>query len=266
MAKKDEQLTAQQAAEAQASAQEPTAAVSETPNRDAWFANMRGKYGEDKSDEELFDLSSKGYDKEHEYAKQARSDVNEFAEAIKNNPQLLPFYQKVIELGADNAEMALLELGDDLVDLLTGNIDSEAYQEKKRRKAESDAESSRLAEEKSTKQTAQRAALEAWAEKKGINPDEFVGEVQSKLLDPLAAFSAEEALFDSLYNMIYHDEDVEAARVQGRNEKIVTERKKNAGSSDGQVNRSSAAAGADKPVQKSRLATIRENREYARNL
>ena len=267
MAEKKEKDAAQQAAaEAQAAEAAAQANASETPNRDKWFAGLRGKYGEELTDEELYGKAIEGYDAEHEYAKQARADVNEFAEAIKNNPQLLPFYQKVIELGADDAEMALLELGDDLIDLLTGKIDSEAYKEKKRLAAESAAEEARQAEEKNQAKIAQRAALEAWAEKKGIDPDEFIEKVQTTLLEPISAYSAAEELFESLYNMIYHDDDVEAARVQERNKKIVTERKKNASMTDGQNNRSSAAAGVQTNNEGNPLARMASRGAAARNL
>ena len=46
--------------------QEPVAEVSLTPNRDKMLENLRGKYGADKSDEDLFDLAMKGYDADHE--------------------------------------------------------------------------------------------------------------------------------------------------------------------------------------------------------
>lgn len=266
MAKKEEQLAAQQAAEAAAAAQASTSAMSDTPNRDKWLANLRAKYGDELSEDELYGKSMEGYDAEHEYAKQSRADLDQFSKTIQNNPTMLAFYQKLIELGEDNAEMALLELGDDLVSYLTGEIDSNAYQERKRLKAETEAENSRRSEELGQKKTAQRAALEAWAEKKGLDPDEFVSDVQTKLLEPIAAFSAEEALFESLYNMLYHDEDVEAAEVRGRNATITTQRKKNAGATDGQTNRSSAAAGVQGEEGKNPLARMASRGAAARNL
>lgn len=242
MAKKDENLEAQQAAEV-APAQEAQAPAAETPNRDKWFANLRGKYGEDLSEEDLYGKAMESYDAEHEYAKQARNDVNEFANVVNQNPALLNFYQRVIELGADDAEMALAELGDDLVSLLTGEIDSEAYKEIKRRKAETEAENARKAEENEQKRIAQRAALEAFCQEKGIDPDEFIDKVQKTLLEPISAFSVEKELFETLYKMLNYDEDIEAAEVRGRNAKITAERKKAAASTDGLVNRGSASAG-----------------------
>lgn len=266
MAKKDETIAAQQAAEAAAAEEAKAAqqAATETPNRDKWLANLRAKHGDEIPEDELYGRAMEGYDAEHDYAKQARADLDAFANVVNNNPALLNFYQKVIELGEDDAEMALMELGDDLVGYLTGEIDGESYKERKRLKAEAEAESARKAEETNQKRIAQRAALEAFCEKKGIDPDEFIEKVQTELLEPVSVFSAEEALFENLYNMIYHDDDVEAARVQERNAKIVTERKKAAGATDGQQNRQSAAASVQE--QKSPLARMASRGEAARNL
>lgn len=232
MAKKDEK-TVQQVQEMPPTEptntpEPPSAAAnpsSQTPNYDLWRKNMRAKYGEDKSDEELYALSTKGYNEEHEYAKQARADLDQFSKTIQNNPTMLAFYQKLIELGEDNAEMALLELGDDLVSYLNGEIDSDVYKERKRLKADADAENARKSEELGQKKIAQRAALEAWAEKKGIDPDEFIDKVQTTLLEPMAAFSAEEALFDALYNMLNYDAAVASAEVRGRNANIQEQRR-----------------------------------------
>lgn len=222
MAKTEDQLKEQQAAEAASQAANTPSA---TPNRDKWMANMRGKYGEELSEDELYGKSMEGYDAEHEYAKQSRADLEQFSRTIQNNPTMLAFYQKLIELGEDDAEMALLELGDDLVSYLNGEIDSDVYKERKRLKAEADAENARKSEELGQKKTAQRAALEAWAEKKGIDPDEFIDKVQTTLLEPMAAFSAEEALFDALYNMLNYDAAVASAEVRGRNANIQEQRR-----------------------------------------
>ena len=160
-------------------------------NKQRWEQNLRAKYPDVQDEDELYGKAMVGYDTEHEYAKQSRADLQDFAQNINENPQLLAFYQKLQELGADNAEMALMELGDDLVSYLTGEIDSDVYQERKRRKAEADAESQRAAMERSEKAAAQRAAMEAWCESKGYDPDEWRERVMQTLLDPISAFSTE---------------------------------------------------------------------------
>lgn len=219
---------------------------SQPTNKERWEKNLRAKYPDVQDEDELYRMAMEGYDTEHEYAKQSRADLQDFAKNINENPQLLAFYQKMQELGADNAEMALLELGDDLISFLTGEIDSKVYQERKRRKAEADAESQRAATERQEKAAAQRAALEAWCESKGYDPDEWRERVMRTLLDPISTFSTETALFETLDNMLNYNDDVEQARIQGRNENIVARRKKNANATDGQLNGGSTAATAAK--------------------
>lgn len=225
--------------------QQPVEGNVATPTkRDQWLQNMRGKYPDIQDEDELYGKSMEGYDTEHDYAKRSREELQEFAQDVNNNPQLLAFYQKVQELGADNAEMALAELGDDLASLLTGEIDSEVYQERKRRKAETDAESARLTNERNEKSAAQRAALEAWCEQKGYDVEEWRERVMEKLLNPISSFSTDVALFETLDNMLNYDTDVEAAEVKGRNANITAQRRRQAAQTDGQMNGGSAAAGA----------------------
>ena len=251
MAKENETIV-QQGASANPPAQ-PT-------NKERWERNLRAKYPDVQDEDELYGKAMEGYDTEHEYAKQSRQDLQDFAKNINENPQLLAFYQKMQELGADNAEMALLELGDDLISYLTGEIDSDVYQERKRRKAEADAESERAATERREKAKAQRAAMEAWCESEGYDPDEWRERVMQKLLDPISRFSTETALFETLDNMLNYNDDVEQARIQGRNENIVTRRKKAANATDGQLNGGSAAAGAQ-PKRKASIFDIARDAE-----
>lgn len=256
MAKKDENLEAQQAAEAAANAAAETQTPSETPNRDKWFANMRGKYGEDKSEEELYDLSSKGYDEEHEYAKQQRADIDAFANSIKDYPELAAFYS---EAAAGNIGSAILNLGDLMDAYRKGEIDDEKYRNAvAERKAADD--------EKNSKIAAQKEVFEKWCKDKGYDPEEWIAKAEEMLFKPMASYALAEAQFDAIDKMLNYDEDVEAAKVQGRNENIVTQRKKSAAATDGQVNSGSASAGAAAKGKTNSITDMANRRAALRNL
>lgn len=263
MAKKDEKLEAQQAAEAAAQAAAETQTPSETPNRDRWIANMRGKYGEDKSEEELYDLSSKGYDEEHDFAKQQRADIDAFTNSIKDYPELASFYS---EAAQGNIGAAILNLGDLIDAYRSGEIDDAKYKEQvaARKKEADDAAAAKETEQAELAE--QNRVFEEWCSKKGYDPEEWMAKAEEMLFGPMAKRMMTESVFDAIDKMINYDEDVEAAKVQGRNENIVTQRKKSAAATDGQVNGGSASAGAAEPAKPSRMSQIAKNREYARNL
>lgn len=254
MAKKDEKLEGQNVAAAPAATAAP--APSETPNRDKMLANLRTKYGEDKSDEDLYGLAMDGYDTEHDYAKQQRADVDEFTKQIQDYPELASFYS---EAAQGNIGAAILNLGDLLDAYRSGEMDDEKYRASIKEK-----EDAKKADEDAF--AAQDAVFEEWCAENGKDPDEWMKKADEALFKPMKARQLAKAQFDAIDKMLNYDEDVEAARVQGRNENIVTQRKKSAAATDGQVNGGSASAGAAEPAKPSRMSQIAKNREYARNL
>lgn len=263
MAKKDEKLEAQQAEEAAANAAAETQTPSETPNRDKWFANMRGKYGEDKSEEELYDLSSKGYDEEHDFAKQQRADIDAFTNSIKDYPELASFYS---EAAQGNIGAAILNIGA-LVDAYrSGEIDDAKYKEQvaARKKADEDAAAAKEAEQAELAE--QNRVFEEWCAKKGYDPEEWMAKANDALFSPMISRKMAEKQFDAIDKMINYDEDVEAARVQGRNENIVTQRKKSSAATDGQVNGGSASAGASTNKKTNSITAMANRRAALRNL
>lgn len=252
MAKKDEKLEAQQAAEAaaQAAANTPSA----TPNQDKWRENMRAKYPDATDDEALYEASMRGYDEEHEFAKQQRADIDAFTNSIKDYPELASFYS---EAAQGNIGAAILNIGA-LVDAYrSGEIDDAKYKEQvaARKKADEDAAAAKDAEQAELAE--QNRVFEEWCTKKGYDPEEWMEKANEALFSPMISRKMAEKQFDAIDKMINYDEDVEAARVQGRNENIVTQRKKSAAATDGQVNGGSAsgAAGTGKESPLARMAT-----------
>lgn len=263
MAKKDEKLEAQRAAEAAANAAAETQTPSETPNRNKWLANLRGKYGEDLSEEELYGKSMEGYDEEHEFAKQQRADIDAFTNSIKDYPELASFYS---EAAQGNIGTAILNLGDLIDAYRSGEIDDAKYKEQvaARKKEADDAAAAKATEQEELAE--QNRVFEEWCAKNGRDPEEWMAKAEEMLFGPMAKRKMTESVFDAIDKMINYDEDVEAARVQGRNENIVTQRKKSAAATDGQVNGGSASGAAGIGKTQSRLGGIASEMARARNL
>ena len=254
MAKENEKLESQPAAPAQ----------STTPNRDKWLANLRGKYGEDKSEEELYDLSMKGYDTEHEAAKQYAQETRDFADTINQYPELAGFYSEVSQ---GNVGAAVLNLGDLIDAYRSGEIDDEGYKAKvaERKKADEDAAAAE-ADKQAKIAKFDNEVFVPWCEKNGYDPEEWMKKADEMLFKPMYSYEMAEAQLDAIDNLINYDENIEEARVQERNKKIVAERKKSAAATDGQVNGGSASGAAGTGKTQSRLGGIASEMARARNL
>lgn len=266
MATKDEKLEAQQEAEATANAVSGTQTPSETPNRDKWFANMRGKYGEDKSEEELYDLSSQGYDAEHEANKRYAEEALQLEDILKDNPELGTVFSEIFERGKDgNPAGALRNLPDELKRYITDeNYGDEAYlADKKAREEEAAAKDER---DKKIEELRTRAFEEVCNEDGIADPEAALAALKGVFENPCETLEQCKEQARAFLKMVNYEDAVEAAKVQGRNENIVTQRKKSASATDGQVNGGSASAGAAEPAKLSRMSQIAKNREYARNL
>lgn len=213
--------------------------VSETPNRDKWFAGLRGKYGADLSDEELYGKAVESYDAEHEANKRFNEEARQFAEISAKNPNVAALF----------------------TDLLEGNLTDENYAENPelaeyaaRKKSKED--EAAAAEEAKREGELDLQAFEEICKEDGIEDVDGVVnklvELKSVLEEKPTDYEARKSRIRSLLHMVTYDDDLESARVQERNNKIVAQRKKAAGASDGMVNRGSAAAGAGQPKRNSR--------------
>ena len=232
MANKNEnQEQTQEQASASANAQ-PT-------NRERWERNLRAKYPDVQDEDELYGRAMDSYDTEHDYAKQSREEARQLADIINQNPEVAKFYS---DLSQGNVGAAFLNLGDLLKAYMSGEIDDEGYKNglAERQKAE---DAKKAAEDdRNSKIAAQDEVFKQWCEKKGYDPEEWMKRASEQLFTPMSSYAMAEAQFDAVDKMLNYDDDIEVARAQERNKKIVAERKKNAAASDGQLNRGSAAA------------------------
>lgn len=220
MVKKEEQLKEQQAAEAaaQAAANTPSA----TPNQDKWRENMRAKYPDAADDEALYEASMRGYDEEHDFAKQQREDIDAFTNSIKDYPELASFYS---EAAQGNIGAAILNIGA-LVDAYrNGEIDDAKYKEQvaARKKADEDAAAAKETEQAELAE--QNRIFEEWCAKKGYDPEEWMEKANEALFSPMISRKMAEKQFDAIDKMINYDAAVEAAEVRGRNANIQEQRR-----------------------------------------
>ncbi len=253
MAKENEQAQAQ-------AVQEP----SQTPNFDKWRTNLRSKYGEDKSDEELYGLSMNGYDEEHDAAKRYSAEAEELESILSANPDLAGVFAEIFTRGKDgNPAGALRNLPPDLKRYITDENYGDDEYLADRKKKEEDAASKKAKDEQT--QNLREQAFEGVCQEDGIaDPEAALEALQGVFNNPCETLEQCKEQVRSFLKMVDYDNAVEAAEVRGRNANIAAQRKKSAGSSDGQANGASAA-GSGK-AQNNPLSRMAESGAIARNL
>lgn len=195
-------------------------------DRDTWFNNMRNKYP-GKSDNELYRLSTEGYNTEHDYAKGMRSQMERLQEAINSNPMISAFIAEIFERGADNRpELAFRHLDDTLKAYMNGDIDEDGYIAERERQDNERKETERVESEKQAAIEAQTQEIINYCEENGIDEATFYEELKD-FFDKFGKHNLGKKEIGMLYNMVHHDENVadarEAGRVAGRNESIKAE-------------------------------------------
>lgn len=241
-----------------------TQVPSETPNRDKWRQGLIGKNPEleGADDEALYAASMDGYDAEHEANKiHAKDDEDKqrIQDAISKSPEVAAFMNRFLnpEDGAEPEE-AFAALGDDLVDLLTGKIDNEAYRNKKaaNAKAKADKEAADIA----IKNEAGKAFTEA-CEKIGIEPEEAYSQLMAKYgKEGGEDFRADATFYEALLRSLTYDEDIAAAEARGRTQSFNERRGNSRGNSDGLPHRQTGGGAAIEKEDPNSLAAIGRRR------
>lgn len=229
MAKKDEQNEALE--------------QSSTPNFDKWRSNLRGKYGEDKSDEELYELSMNGYDEEHESNKRYSSEASELQDIMTSDPDLAVVFAEIFERGKDgNPAGALRHLPEELKRYITDeNYGDDEYLADRKKSRE--AEDAKKAKDEQTQKLREQAFEEVCAEDGVADPEAALRVLQGVFDNPCETLEQCKDQVRSFLKMADYDDAVEAAEVRGRNANIAAERKRKSNSSDGLANGASAAGG-----------------------
>lgn len=215
MAKKDE-IKEPQATEA--AAQEPVTppaesnAPSATPNRDKWIAGLRGKYGEELSEDELYGKAMESYDADHEANKRFNEEARQFADISAKNPNLAALFTDILEGSLTDENY-------------TENPELAEYAERKKNKDAAAASE----EDKMREGELDLQAFEELCKEGGI--DDIAGAVDklvelNKVLEEKPTdFEQRKERLRSLFKIINYDAAVESAHIKGRNENIAEQRR-----------------------------------------
>lgn len=201
MAKKEEQMAATQAAEAQP--------ASATPNRDKWMANLRGKYGEDKTDEELYGLSMDGYDSDHEAVKRYNDEANEFAARVEENPEIGAIFAGILDRSLTDENYG----------------DNEMLSEYASRKKTKDAAAAETAQKEELDARRAQAFTEVCTEDGIADPEAALNELQAIFENPCETLEQCKEQARAFLKMVSYDSAVQAAEVRGRNANIAEQRR-----------------------------------------
>ena len=235
MAKENEPISAP------AQTPEPPAAPSATPNRDKMLSGLRGKYGEELSEEELYAKAMEGWDAEHTYAKQARSEGAELNALLESNEDLNDFFCEMFQRGKDgHPELALAHIKPLMQQYINGEITSDEYTAEVERMKEADAKLQRV----------QDMAKEAFAEEcqeRGWDVTETMEKLNALINHDCETKEECREQVKNMFRILDFEPAVAAARIGGRNEKIVEQKRNHPAGIDTLPRNGGAAATATAP-------------------
>ena len=213
MAEKNEQMNAQQQA-----AQE-SAAPSATPNHDKMLSGLRGKYGEELSEEELYAKAMEGYDADHEYTKKSKAEAEKLNALLKSDENLNDFFCEMFERGVDgHPELALAHIKPLMQQYINGEITSDEYTAEVERMKEADAKSQRI----------QDMAKEAFAEEcqeRGWDVTETMEKLNALINHDCETKEECREQVKNMLRILDYEPAVAAAETKGRNASIAEERR-----------------------------------------
>lgn len=232
--------------------------VSQTPEEDAWLAGMEGKYPDLKGNREaLYKASREGYDKEHELNKSNADSYRKIESAIQSSPEAARFINRIVNpQDGEEPEAAFAEFGEDLIDLLTGKIDSPTYSKRKKE----------LADKKAADEELKVKAGEAFVsacEELGKNPEEITNALAQKYNaggEGETDFRASKDFYVALIRSLSFDDDLIAAEARGRNAQLVERNRRNSAGTDGIPHSQGAGGMQNTKKDPTSLAAIAERR------
>ncbi len=236
--------------------------VSQTPEEDAWVQGMEGKYPDLKGNREaLYKASREGYDKEHELNKSNADSYGKIYNAIQSSPEAAKVINRLVNpKEGEEPEAAFAEFGEDLVDLLTGKIDSPTYSKRKKE----------LAEQKAKNEELNIKAGEAFVnacEELGKDPEETTKALAQKYNaggEGDTDFRASKDFYVALIRSLTYDDDMVAAEARGRNAQFAERNRRSSAQTDG-IPRSQSAGGQNAKYDPNSLAAIAERRKRMAN-
>jgi len=213
MAKENEQMNAP------AQTPEPPAAPSATPNRDKMLSGLRGKYGEELSEEELYGKAMEGYDADHEYTKKSKAEAAKLNALLESDENLNDFFCEMFERGVDgHPELALAHIKPLMQQYINGEITSNEYTAEVERMKEADAKLQRI----------QDMAKEAFAEEcqeRGWDVTETMERLNALINHDCETKEECREQVKNMFRILDFEPAIAAARIGGRNENIAEQRR-----------------------------------------
>lgn len=201
--------------------------------KDQWLANVRGKYGDDLSEDELYTKVGADFDAEKSYASGARDERKKLQEAIDSNPEIAAFMQKVAD-GASVSEAAK-DIPEDMPQSDAENM--AAMEAEARRRGEAAMESMNKL---NANLNSSKDAMERYFKENNIGKeeaDELTNAFMQKIAQPISeGLVTDEAMTIIAKGLCYDSHRLkweEAGRIAGRNDKIEEEKKKFEAGKDG---------------------------------
>lgn len=235
MAEKNEQMNAQ------TQTPEPTAAPSATPNRDKMLSGLRGKYGEELSEEELYAKAMEGYDVDHEYTKKSKAEAAKLNALLESDENLNDFFCEMFQHGVDgHPELALAHIKPLMQQYINGEITSDEYTAEVERMKEADAKLQRI----------QDMAKEAFAEEcqeRGWDVTETMEKLNALINHDCETKEECREQVKNMFRILEFDDAVAAARIGGRNEKIVEQKRNHPAGIDTLPRNGGSSAAANSP-------------------
>lgn len=213
MAKENEQMNAP------AQTPEPPAAPSATPNRDKMLSGLRGKYGEELSEEELYGKAMEGYDADHEYTKKSKAEAAKLNALLESDENLNDFFCEMFQRGVDgHPELALAHIKPLMQQYINGEITSDEYTAEVERMKEADAKLQRI----------QNMAKEAFAEEcqeRGWDVTETMEKLNALINHDCETKEECREQVKNMFRILDYEPAVAAAEVRGKNENIAEQRR-----------------------------------------
>lgn len=233
----------------------PAAPASETPNRDKWMANMRAKYGEDLSEDELYGKSTEGYDAEHEYAKRSREEGAKLNGYLQQDQNVNDFFVDLFQFGAEGKPWkAMARMKPLMQQYINGEITDEEYEAEMKRMAEDDAKAKRL----------KAMAEEAWNEEcaeRGWDPEETKQKLYALIGNDCETKEECREQVKNMLRVLDYEPAVAAAEVRGKNAKIKEEKRNHPSGIDTLPRNGGVAAASATPQRKQSIFDVARDAE-----
>lgn len=246
------ETVAQEPATKETAAQEPPAAEP-VSFRQRWIDAIKAKNPDLNAEDEdkLYEAAMRGYDEEHEWRKKNEESNRKLADTLLNSdPNVATFLTAILSGESFPYALGLVkdfipkEGEESYEDYTRGVEDNKAKVKEQMDKAEEYA--------KNVQESA--AALKEFAAQLNMSDEEavdFVNQIRETLADKLFSGKVDVEFLTRMHKLLNYDNDIkiarEAGRIEGRNERIDSKRKK-AGATDGLPNTNTSGTKAKEPA------------------